>query len=87
VEANTGSAWMYQQSEAALIPIKVLRPEPGRFEVIVGRELKIDRSLPLDRLTAEIYRYLEREVAIAPAMWGYWATLDKFSTLDQAVPE
>jgi lauroyl/myristoyl acyltransferase len=87
VEANTGAAWMYQQSEAALIPIKMIRPEPGCFEVIVGRELKIDRSLSLSQITAEIYRHLEREVAITPAMWGYWASLHKFSTLDQAVPE
>jgi lauroyl/myristoyl acyltransferase len=87
VEANTGAAWMYQQSEAALIPIKVIRPDSGRLEVIVGRELKIDRSLPLNQITAEIYRYLEREVAIAPAMWGYWPTLHKFSTLDQTVCE
>jgi lauroyl/myristoyl acyltransferase len=79
-QGNTGVPWIYKQSTAPLIPIKVVRDSFHRFQIIVGPELKLDRTASLEKITAGLYATLEREVALDPAAWAYWKNLDQFTT-------
>jgi len=63
-----------------LIPIKLVRKSFHRFQVILGPELKLDRSASIEHVTAGLYARLEREVTLDPAAWAYWRILDQFST-------
>jgi len=79
-EGNTGVPWIYKQSTAPLIPIKLVRDSFHRFQVVVGPELKLDRSASIEQVTAGLYARLEREVTLDPAAWAYWRILDQFTT-------
>ena len=79
-QANTGVPWIYKQCNAPLIPVKLVRDAYHRFQVIVGPEVKLDRGASLEKLTAELYGVLEREVRLDPAAWTYWRILDQFTT-------
>jgi lauroyl/myristoyl acyltransferase len=79
-QANTGVSWIYKQSSAPLIPIKVVRVSFHRFQIVVGPEVKLDRAASLERVTAGLYAALEREIALDPAAWSYWKILDQFTT-------
>ena len=79
-QANTGVPWLYKQSNAPLIPVKLVRDSFHRFQVIVGPELKLDRSASLEKITADLYGALEREIGLDPAAWSYWRILDQFTT-------
>lgn len=87
LDANTGAPWIYKQSKAALIPLKLLRRSRHRFEVIVGRELRIDRSQSLEAVTSQIYAYLEKEIYLTPSAWDYWRTFQNLSSLQASGPE
>jgi len=80
VQANTGVPWIYKQSRAPLIPVKLVRDSFHRFQVIVGPEIKLDRAASLEKVTADLYGTLEREIRQDPAAWIYWRILDQFST-------
>jgi lauroyl/myristoyl acyltransferase len=77
---NMGVPWIYKQTRAPLIPVKVVRDSFHRFQVIVGREIQLDRSAPLEKITAELYDALDREIRLDPAAWNYWRILDQFTT-------
>jgi lauroyl/myristoyl acyltransferase len=79
-QGNTGVPWLYKQSSAPLIPIKLVRDSFHRFQIIVGPELKLDRAASLERITADLYGALEREIRLDPAAWSYWRILDQFTT-------
>lgn len=79
-QANTGVPWIYKQSSAPLIPIKLVRDSFHRFRVIVGPEIKLERAAPLEKITADLYQALEREIRVDPAGWIYWRILDQFTT-------
>jgi lauroyl/myristoyl acyltransferase len=79
-QANTGVPWIYKQSNALLIPVKVVRDSFHCFRIIVGPELKLDREAPLEKVTADLYRRLESEVTLDPAAWAYWRIMDQFTT-------
>ena len=79
-QANTGVPWIYKQSTAPMIPIKLIRDSYHCFQVIVGPELKLDREASLDKITADLYAALAREVSLDPAPWVYWRVLDQFTT-------
>ncbi len=78
--ANTGVPWMYKQSSAPLIPVKLVRSASHRFQVIVGPEIKLDRNAPLQKISADLYAALEAEIRLDPAAWIYWRILDQFTT-------
>ena len=80
VQANTGVPWIYKQSSAPLIPIRLARDSFHRFQVIVGPEIKLDRDASLEGVTAGLYAALEREIRLDPAAWSYWRRLDHFTT-------
>jgi lauroyl/myristoyl acyltransferase len=79
-QGNTGVPWIYKQSTAPLIPIKLVRDSCHRFQIIVGPELKLDRAASLEKITADLYATLQCEVALDPAAWAYWRILDQFTT-------
>ena len=79
IDANTGVSWIYQQSRAPLLPVKLVRQSGSRFQVLVGPELRLPREGPVSATAAELYRALEREVSLDPAAWAYWRTVDQFS--------
>jgi len=80
VQGNTGVPWIYKQSSAPLIPIKLARDSFHRFQVIVGPEIKLDRAASVEQITAELYEALEREIRLDPAAWIYWRNLNQFTT-------
>lgn len=80
VQANTGVPWIYKQSNAPLIPIKLVRDSFHRFQVIVGPEIKLDRAASTEKITADLYMALEREVRLDPSAWIYWPILNQFTT-------
>jgi lauroyl/myristoyl acyltransferase len=79
-QANTGVPWIYKQSSAPLIPIKLVRDSFHRFQVVVGPELKLDRAASIEKITADLYASLEREVRLDTTAWAYWRILDQFTT-------
>ena len=79
-QANTGVPWIYKQSSAPLIPIRLARDSFHRFQVIVGPEIKLDRDASLEKVTAGLYAALESEIRLDPAAWSYWRMLDHFTT-------
>jgi len=85
-QGNTGVPWIYKQSSAPLIPIKLVRDSLHHFKVIVGPEITLDRTAPLERITAQLYEVLEREIALDPASWAYWRILDRLMVSSEPVP-
>jgi len=79
-QGNTGVPWIYKQSSAPLIPIKLARDSFHRFQVIVGPEIKLNRAASLEKITADLYGALEREIRLEPAAWIYWRNLHRFTT-------
>jgi lauroyl/myristoyl acyltransferase len=79
-EANKGVPWIYKQSQAPLIPLKLIRTSNSRFHLSIGPELKLNREASVEAIAAELYRALEREVCIDPAAWSYWRILHQFLT-------
>jgi lauroyl/myristoyl acyltransferase len=79
-QGNTGVPWIYKQCNAPLIPIKVVRNSLHSFQIIVGPELKLDRAASVEKIAADLYKSLEREIALDPAAWAYWRILDQFTT-------
>jgi lauroyl/myristoyl acyltransferase len=80
VQGNTGVPWIYKQSKAPLIPIKLVRDSFHRFQVIVGPEIKLDRAASVEKITADLYGALEREILVDPSDWIYWRILNQFTT-------
>ena len=80
VQGNTGVSWMYKQSIAPLIPIRLVRDSFHKFQVIVGQEIRLDREASTERITADLYAALEREVRLDPAAWIYWPILNQITT-------
>lgn len=78
-QANTGVPWIYKQSSAPLIPIKLVRDSFHRFRIVVGPEITLDRAASLEKITADLYGALEREIKLDPAAWIYWNILDQFT--------
>jgi hypothetical protein len=37
----------------------------------------------VEKIAADLYKTLEREVALDPAAWAYWRILDQFTTTSQ----
>jgi lauroyl/myristoyl acyltransferase len=79
-QANTGVPWIYKQSSAPLIPVRLARDSFHRFQVIVGPEIQLDRNASLERITAGMYAALESEIRLDPAAWSYWRMLDQLTT-------
>jgi lauroyl/myristoyl acyltransferase len=79
-EANKGAPWIYQQSKAALLPVKLIRVSNSRFHLSIGPEIKLNREASVEAIAAELYRALEREVCTDPAAWSYWRILHTFLT-------
>lgn len=77
-EANKGVPWIYKQSQAPLVPLKLIRLSNSRFHLSIGPELKLDRQASVEAIAAELYQALEREVCTDPAAWSYWRILHQF---------
>jgi len=83
-EANKGVPWIYKQSQAAFIPLKLIRTSNSRFHLSIGPELKLDRQASVEAIAAELYQVLEQEVRTDPAAWSYWRILHQFLISDDS---
>jgi lauroyl/myristoyl acyltransferase len=79
LEVNTGVAWICQQTEAPLIPVRMRRVGGARFSVEIGRELKLTRGVSVRETAVELFAELERQMKTDPWAWFYWHKLHKFS--------
>jgi lauroyl/myristoyl acyltransferase len=86
VSANTGMAWYHLQSGAAVLPIKILRKQGAKLQVVVEPALDLSGKHDLESVAATIYRALEKDVNFHPAQWAYWDRLQQLEISPVSVP-
>jgi lauroyl/myristoyl acyltransferase len=79
IAANLMVPWLWLQTRAPLIPVKLLRRGGARFEVVVAPPLNLAAGETIQDAAVKLYSVLERDIYLHPASWNYWGRLHEFT--------
>ena len=79
IAANLMVPWLCRQTRAPLFPVKLLRSESLKYEVVIESPLDLASEGSLQASAEKLYAVLERDIHLHPASWNYWGQLHKFA--------
>lgn len=77
--ANLMVPWLWVETRAPLLPLKLLRKSDARFQVVIEPPLTLPPDATVDSAAVQLYSALEQDVRLHPASWNYWGRLHEFT--------
>lgn len=78
VWTNSEIAWLYQQTGAPILPVKVIRKEKrGLPQLVIEPPLPLHGQVDIEEVTKVIYEKLENDILNYPAQWHNWSKLHR----------
>ena len=79
IMANLMVPWLWQQTRAPLLPVKLLRRNAASFEVIIEPPLYFPNNGGIQSAAERLYGALESDIRLHPASWNYWNRLHELA--------
>lgn len=84
--ANTATAWMALQTNALVVPVKLLRMRGVRYAVMISPAIEFSAQDNVASATQKLYKCLESNICLHPAQWVYWDRLNELVVPGESQP-